>query len=70
MLLKFVYDKLVAKVENMDTSWFVLKVQQDESNFEKKIPDTDGLNNAKMPEVEGKITIILGKIFGTDGRCL
>ena len=28
MLLKFVYDKLVAKVENMDTSGFVLKVQQ------------------------------------------
>ena len=39
------YDKLVAKVNNIDTSDFVLKTkyQTDKTELEKKIPDTSGL---------------------------
>ena len=49
---KTVYDKLVAKVNNIDTSGFVLKTKYvaDKSDLEKKtsgadkkIPDTSGL---------------------------
>ena len=42
---KAVYDKLVAKVNNIDTSDFVLKAkyQTDKTELEKKIPDTSGL---------------------------
>ena len=38
---KAVYDKLVAKVNNIDTSDFVLKTkyQTDKTELEKKIPD-------------------------------
>ena len=38
---KTVYDKLVAKVNNIDTSDFVLKTkyQTDKTELEKKIPD-------------------------------
>ena len=38
---KTVYDKLVAKVNNSDTSGFVLKTkyQTDKTELEKKIPD-------------------------------
>ena len=40
-----VYDKLVAKVHNTDTSGFVLKTKYDtdKSELENKIPDTTGL---------------------------
>ena len=36
------YDKLVAKVNNIDTTGFVLKINYDtdKSDLEKKIPDT------------------------------
>ena len=36
------YDKLVTKVNTIDTSGFVLKTKfdKDKSDFEKKIPDT------------------------------
>ena len=39
------YDKLVAKVNNIDTSGFVLKTKYDtdKSDVVKKIPDTSGL---------------------------
>ena len=40
-----VYDKLVAEVNTIDTSDFVLKTQYDtdKSELESKIPDTSGL---------------------------
>ena len=40
---KVVYDKLVAKINAIDTSGFVLKIQYniDESGLEKKIDDAD-----------------------------
>ena len=42
---KTVYDKLVAKVNNIDTSDFVLKTkyQTDKTELEKKIPDVSNL---------------------------
>ena len=55
---KTVYDKLVAKVNNIDTSDFVLKTkyQADKTELEKKIPDlTDFVNEAKLAELENKI---------------
>ena len=67
MLLKKLYDKLVAKVNNIDTSGFVLKTKYDtdKSELENKIPDTSGLvkktdYNAKITEIEGKIPSISG----------
>ena len=59
---KDVYDKLVAKVNNIDTSGFVLKTKYDtdRSELENKTPDTTGLvkktdYNAKVTGIEGKI---------------
>ena len=59
---KNVYDKLVAKVNNIDTSRFVLKTKYDtdKSELENKIPDTSGLvkktdYNTKITEIEVKI---------------
>ena len=64
---KTVYDKLVAKVNSIDTSGFVLKTKYDtdKSELENKIPDTSGLvkktdYNAKITEIEGKIPSISG----------
>ena len=50
---KFAYSKLVAKVNNIDTSEFVLetKYQTDKSDLEKKISDTD----KKVPDTSGII---------------
>ena len=60
---KDVYDRLVAKVNGIDTSRFVLKTKYDtdKSELENKIPDTSGLvkktdYNTKITEIEGKIT--------------
>ena len=57
-----VYDKLVAKVNNIGTSNFVLTAKYDtgKSQLENKIPDTSGLVNktnyhAKITELENKI---------------
>ena len=49
MLLKKLYDKLVAKVDNIDTSDFALKTNYnaDKTKLEKKIPDTSGLVKKK-----------------------
>ena len=62
LLKKTVYDKLVAKVNSIDTSRFVSKTKQDtdKSEIENEIPDTGDLNkkgdyNTKITEIEGKI---------------
>ena len=41
LVKKVVYEKLVAKVNNIDTSEFILKIkyQIDKAKLEKKIPD-------------------------------
>ena len=56
------YDKLVAKVNGVDTSAFVLKTRNDtdKSELENKTRDTSGLvkntdYDAKITEKEGKI---------------
>ena len=52
------YDKLVAKVNNIDTNDFVLKTkyQTDKTELEKKIPNvTDFVEEAKLTELENKI---------------
>ena len=45
LLKKTAYEKLVAKVNNFDTSDFVLKAQYntDKTELENKFPDTSGL---------------------------
>ena len=62
LLKKTVYDKLVAKVNKIDTSKFVLKTKYDtdKSKLENKIPDTSGLvkktdYNVKITDIESKI---------------
>ena len=59
---KDVYNKLVTKVDNIDTGGFVLKTKYDtdKSELENKIPDTSGLvkktnYNTKITELENKI---------------
>ena len=59
---KTVYNKLVPKVNNIDTSDFVLKTKYntDKTGLENKIPDTSGLvkktnYNTKITELENKI---------------
>ena len=52
------YDKLVAKVNNIHTSGFVLKTkyQTDKTELENKIPNvTDFVKKAKFTELENKI---------------
>ena len=52
------YNKLVAKVNNIETSDFVLKTnyQAEKTELEKKIPDvTDFVKNTKLTELENKI---------------
>ena len=67
MLLKndvvkqIVYDKLVAKVNNIDTSDFVLKTkyQTDKTELEKKIPDVSNLvKKAKLTEIKTKFQML------------
>ena len=57
-----VYDKLVAEVNSIDTSGFVLKTKYDtdKSELENKIPDTSGL--VKKTDYDAKITDIESKI--------
>ena len=55
---KDVYDKLGAKVNNIDTSDFVLKTNcnTDKTELEKKIPNvTDFVQEAKFTKLENKI---------------
>ena len=70
---KDVYDKLVAKVDNIDTSGLVLKTKHDtnKSELENKIPDTSGLvkktnYNTKITKMEGKIPDISGLATKTE----
>ena len=56
------YNKLVGKVDNIDTSDFVLKTKYstDKTELENKIPDTSGLvkktnSNTKVTELENKV---------------
>ena len=70
---KTVYDKLVAKVNNIDTSGFVLKTKYDtdKSKLENKIPDTRGLvkktgYNTKIADIEGKIPDVSNLVKKTD----
>ena len=58
---KNVYDKLVPKVNSIDTNRFILKTNYDadKTELEKKIPDTSGLvkktdYNTKIAEIESK----------------
>ena len=62
---KTVYDKLVAKVDNNDTSDFVLKTNYnaDKTKLEKKIVDSSGLvkktdYNTKIAEIKSKVADI------------
>ena len=55
---KAVYDKLAAKVNNIDTSEFVLKTkyQTEKTNLEKKIPDVaDFAKKTKLTDLKDKI---------------
>ena len=59
---KSTYDKLVAKLNNIDTSGFLLttKYDADKTKLENKIPDTNGLAkktnyNTKITELENQI---------------
>ena len=64
---KTVYDKLIAKVNSIDTSGFVLETKYgtDKSDLEKTILDTSGLvkklyYNAKFTEIENEKACIGG----------
>ena len=70
---KTVYDKLVTKINNIDTSGFVLKIKYDtdKSDLEKKISNAEKTfqmlvdllktyYNATITEVEGKVPSISG----------
>ena len=60
---KNVYDKLVPKTNNIDTSGFTLKTKYrtDKAELEKKMPDlTDIVKKTKLTESENKITDITG----------
>ena len=54
---KAVYDKLLAKANNIDTTDFVLKTKYptDKIELEKKIPDVNSLRKAKLTDLENKI---------------
>ena len=66
---KAVYAKLVVKVNNIDTSGFVLKTKYDvdKAELEKKIPNKSNLvkksdYDAKVSEIDGKIPSISGLV--------
>ena len=67
VIKKPVYDKLVAKVDDINTSKFVLKAKYDtdKSELENKSLDTSGL--AKKTDYDSKITDIEGKIPDISG---
>ena len=55
---KTVCDKLISKVNNIDSSGFVLKTKYntDKTELEKKIPNmTDFIKKVKRTELENKI---------------
>ena len=59
------YHKLVTKVDNFDTTRFVLKTKITE--IENKIPNITGLGtNSALPPVENKIPNVSGLVTKTD----
>ena len=59
-LKKAVYNKVAAKVNDIDTSDFVLKTkyQTDKTELKKKIPDvTNFVKKTKLTELENKICL-------------
>ena len=65
---KTAYDKLVAKVNNIDSSDFVLKTkyQTNKTELEKNIPDvTDFVKKANFTELENKIPDISNLVTKT-----
>ena len=65
---KDVYDKLVTKVNSIDTSRFVLKIKYytDKSKLENKILDvTDFVKKAKLTELKNKIPSISNLVTKT-----
>ena len=67
MLLKKLYNKLVAKVNSIDAIAFVLKTKYDidKTELDEKISDTGDL--VKKIDCNGKITEIEGKILSISG---
>ena len=67
VIKKNVYDKLVARGNSIDTSWFVLKTKYDtdKSDIENKIPHISGL--VKKTDYKSRITEIEGKIPSING---
>ena len=66
---KTVYDKLVAKVNNIDTSDFVLKTKYstDKTELENKIPDISNLaTKTALTTVENKIPSVSNLVKKTD----
>ena len=66
------YDKLAAKVNNVDTSDFVLKTkyQTDKTELERKIPDvTDFVKKTKLDTLQLKKLMIV-KIFEVKILCI
>ena len=63
LLKKTVYDKLVSKVNNIDSSDFVLKIkyQTDKTELENKIPDVSNLvQKTKLTELENTfLTLVI-----------
>ena len=60
MLKKAVYDKLVAKINNIDTSDFVLKTKYrtDKAEIENKIPDVTDFVNSLNPKTKFQMLIV------------
>ena len=58
------YDKLIAKVNDIDTSGFVLKTKYDgdKTDLEKKFLILKSDYNAKISELENKIPSIRGLV--------
>ena len=70
VIKKTVYDKLIAKVNNIDTKGLALKTKY-ESELESKTPDTSRLvkktdYSEKISETENKITNITSLVKKTD----
>ena len=61
------YDKLIAKANNIDTSRFLLKTKYDPDKLElqKKIPNVN--NFVKKSDYNAKVTAIEGKIPNISG---
>ena len=73
LLKKTVYDKLLAKVNNINNSGFALKTKYDtdESELENKIPDTSGLvkktdYSTKISEKQDEIPDVSSLVKETD----